>query len=166
VERVANAVQGATKGPPEVLRGLSAQLVILREGSPQASDAELGEAAKNAMQKLVVSARQAKARQRQLGLLGMPTSFDIPQGALCLPEPRGTARQDIPGAPSGRMLGGAILEVEQLCNYMCCVGTKLHKAIGSRNVDSIKSHRRALKSGVAQMQETAARGSRRQGLGP
>jgi hypothetical protein len=55
------------------------------------------------------------------------------------------------------MLRGAGSELEQLCNYMCSVGTKLHEAIRSRNADSIKSYRRALKSGVAQIQEAAAR---------
>jgi hypothetical protein len=63
VQRVANAVQGTNKGPMEALRGLITQLVALGEGNPQASSAEVGQAAESAVQTLVANARRAKERQ-------------------------------------------------------------------------------------------------------
>jgi hypothetical protein len=76
----------------EALRGLSEQLVALRKGNPQASSAELGQAAKSAVQTLVASAMRAKERQRQFGPRDLPVTFEVPREALRLPEPRRAAR--------------------------------------------------------------------------
>jgi hypothetical protein len=59
----------------EALRGLSAQLVTLRKGNPQSSDAELGEVVKNVIQKLVTSGRRARESQRQFGSPDKPASL-------------------------------------------------------------------------------------------
>jgi hypothetical protein len=104
VERVADAVRGTTTGPMEALRGLSKQLVTLSEGNPQANSAELVQAAKSAVQTLVVSARRAKERQQQFGLPDLPAASNVPRGALFLTELLRVARQEIPGTPSGRTL--------------------------------------------------------------
>jgi hypothetical protein len=58
--------------------------VALREENPQANDAELGEAAENAVQTLVISARRAKERQQQYGPPDLPDAFDVLTGALRL----------------------------------------------------------------------------------
>jgi hypothetical protein len=84
----------------EALRGLSAQLVALSEGNPQASSAEPGQAAKSDVQTLVASARKAKEQQRQIGPWDLLAKFEVPRETLCLPELRRAARQEIPGPPS------------------------------------------------------------------
>jgi hypothetical protein len=83
--------------------------------------------------------------------------FEALAGALRLSDLRKTTRQEIPKPHSRRMLQGANLEIKQLCTYMCSIGTKLYKAIGGKNVDVIKSYRRALKSRVVRIQEAATR---------
>jgi hypothetical protein len=78
-------------------------------------------------------------RQWQVGPRDLLAAFEVPREALRLPEPRRAARQEIPGPPSGRTLRGASAEVMQLHNYINSIGTKLHEAIGNRDVDLIRS---------------------------
>ncbi len=124
VERVANAVRRTNKGPLEALRGLSVQLVTLCEENPQAGDAELEEAAKNAEQTLVINARRDKERAEQYRPPDLPAMLT---GALCLPEWRRAARQEIPEPPSDRTLWGANLEIKQLYGYINSIRTKLRR---------------------------------------
>ncbi len=76
----------------------------------------------------------------------MAAAFEVPREVLRLPEVRRAARQNIPGPPSGRTLRGAESEVEQMHNYISRIGTNLHKAIGNRHADLIRSYRRTLNS--------------------
>jgi hypothetical protein len=75
-------------------------------------------------------------------------------------------RQGVPGPPSGRMLRGAESEVEQMHNYISRIGCNLHEAIRSREVDLIRSYRRALHSGIARAHETTNREAGARGWDP
>jgi hypothetical protein len=51
-------------------------------------------------------------------------------------------------------------------NYISSIRTKLHKGIGNRDADLIRSYCRALNSGIAQAQEVAAREADARGWDP
>jgi hypothetical protein len=51
-------------------------------------------------------------------------------------------------------------------NYISSIGTKLHEAIGNRDVDLIRSYCRALSSGIAEPQEVATRETDARGWNP
>jgi hypothetical protein len=51
-------------------------------------------------------------------------------------------------------------------NYISCIGSKLHEAIGNQNADLIRSYCGALKSGIARAQEAATREADDRGLDP
>jgi hypothetical protein len=76
------------KEPMEVLRGLNEWLVILGEENPQASNAELEQAAESAMQVLIAGAKNAKELQQKPGLRQTLAAFHVPREALRLPELR------------------------------------------------------------------------------
>jgi hypothetical protein len=71
-----------------------------------------------------------------------------------------------PWTSSGRTLWGASSEVEQMHNYISSIGTKLHEAIENRDVDLIRSYRRARNSGIARAQKVAAREADARGWTP
>jgi hypothetical protein len=96
----------------------------------------------------------------------MLAAFKVPREALSLPESRRTARQEIPGPPSGRMRRGAGSEVEQMHKYISSIGSKLHEAIGNRDADLIRSYHRAMNSGIARAQEAATREADARGWDP
>ncbi len=118
------------------------------------------------MQALIDGAKNAKERQWKPGPRQTLAAFEVPREALHLPESHRAARQEIPGPPSGRTLRGAGSEVEQMHNYISCIGSKLHKAIGNHNADLIRSYRRALNSGIARAQEAATREADARGRDP
>jgi hypothetical protein len=89
-----------------------------------------------------------------------------PRDVTRLPETRSTTRQDVPGPPSGRMLRGAESEVEQMYNYISCIGCNLHEAIRSCDADLIRSYRRAMHSGIARAHETTNREAGTRGWDP
>jgi hypothetical protein len=102
--------------------------VALREENPQANDAELGEAAEN-----TDTGDQCKKSQRATAAVrvtGSASRVRRPNGSIAPWEPRGAARQEIPGLPSDRTLWGANSEIKQLYDYMyTSIGSKLHEAI-------------------------------------
>jgi hypothetical protein len=101
-------------------------------------------------------ARSKEQRQR-VGTQRVAAESDTPREVTRLPETRRTARQDIPGPPSGRMLRGAESEVEQMHNYISRIGCNLHEAIRNHDADLIRSYRRALHSGIARAHKTTNR---------
>jgi hypothetical protein len=115
---------------------------------------------------LIDGAKNAKERQGKLGPSRTLAAFEVLREALRLPESHRAARQEIPGPPSGRTLRGTGSEVEQMHNYISCIGSKLYEAIGNQNADLIRSYRGALKSGIAHAQEAATREADDRGLDP
>jgi hypothetical protein len=80
---------------------------------------------------------------------------------LHLPELRRAARQEIPGPlPAGR-LGEPVQRWS-----ISSIRTKLHKAIRNHDADLIRINCRALNSGIAQAQDTAAREADARGWNP
>ena len=116
----------------EALRRLSAQLVALSEGKPQANSAELGQVAE------CCADTGCQCKESEGAAAAVPATQSAggvrsTEGALCLPEPRRAARQEIPGPPSSRVLRRASSEMEQMHNYISSNGTELHEAIGNRD---------------------------------
>jgi hypothetical protein len=91
VQLITNAAAGTNNEPIEVLRSLNERLDILREENPQASNADLKEAAESAMQALITGAKNAKERQQKPGPRQMTAAFEVPREALRLPESRRAA---------------------------------------------------------------------------
>jgi hypothetical protein len=110
-------------------------------------------------------ARSREQRQR-VGTQRVAAESDTPRDVSRLPETRRTARQDIPGPPSGRMLRGAESEEEQMHNYISCIGCNLQEAIRNRDADLIRSYRRALHLGIARAHETTNREADARGWDP
>jgi hypothetical protein len=110
----------------DTLRSFKERLRNLRDENPHASEANLREAVKGAVQ--VMIARSREQRQR-LGTQRVTAESETPREVLRLPEVRREARHDIAGPPSGRMQRGAESEVEQMHSYIsridhpCCQGT-------------------------------------------
>ncbi len=153
VRQITNAVTGTNNEPMDTLRSFNERLEILREENPHASSADLNEAAESTVQALIT--KNAKEQQRKPGPRQTSAVFEVPREALHLPESCRAAPQDIPGPPSGRTLRGAGSEVKQMHNYISCIRTNLHVAIGNRDADLIRSYRRALNSGIASAHEAA-----------
>jgi hypothetical protein len=76
---------------------------------------------------------------------------------LQLPSPRESAREGIPGPPTGMMLRRDVPEVQQADKYICGVRTWLKQAIDARRAEAIKSYRRALHSGLLRLEDAATR---------
>ncbi len=126
----------------------------LRKENPHASEADLKEAVKGAMQAMIAKAR---GRRGRVDTQRVAAESDTPRDVTRLPETRRMTRQDVTGPPSGRMLRGAESEVEQMHNYISRIGCNLHEAIRSCDADLIRSYRRALHSGIARAHETTNR---------
>jgi hypothetical protein len=163
LEQVEQITEGAGNEPQDALRSFGERLRGLRDKNPHASEADLREAVKGAVQAMI--ARSREQRQR-VGTQRVAAESDTPRDVSRLPEARRLARQDIPGPPSGRMLQGAESEVEQMHNYISRIGCNLHEAIWNRNADLIRNYRRALHSGIARAHETTNREADARGWGP
>jgi hypothetical protein len=157
----AGAVAGSE--PLDALRSFGERWRNLRDENPHASEADLREAVKGAVQ--VMIARSREQRQR-VGTQRVAAESETSREVLRLPEARRAAHQDIPGPPSSRMLRGAESEVEQMHNYISGIGFDLHEAIRNRDGDLIRSYRRALHSGIARAHETANREADTRGWDP
>ncbi len=114
VRQITCAVTGTDNEPMDTLRSFNERLETLVEENPQASSANLKEAAERAVRALIAGAKNAKEQQRKSGTRQAVAAFEVPREALHLPESRRAARQDIPGPPSGRTLRGAESEVKQM----------------------------------------------------
>ncbi len=126
----------------------------LRNENPHASEADLKEAVKGAVQVMIAKAR---GQRRRADTQRVAAESDTPRDVARLRETRRMTRQDVPGPPSGRMLRGAESEVEQMHNYISRIGCNLHEAIRNRDADLIRSYRRALHSRIARAHETTNR---------
>jgi hypothetical protein len=154
VAQITEAAAAAGSEPREALRSFGERLRDLRNKNPHASEADLREAVKGAVQAMIAKSR---GQRRRADTQRVAAESDMPRDVTRLPETRRTTRHDIPGPPSGRMLRGAESEVEQMHNYISHIGCNLHEAIRNRDADLIKSYRRALHSGIARAQETTNR---------
>jgi hypothetical protein len=72
-----------------------------------------------------------------------------------LPSPRESAREGIPGPPTGMMLRRDVPEVQQADEYVSRISMWLKQAIGARRAEAIKSYRRALHSGLLRLEDAA-----------
>jgi hypothetical protein len=124
VAQITEAATAAGSEPRNALRSFGERLRDLRDENPHASEADLREAVKGAVQAMI--ARSREQRQR-VGTQRVAAESDTPRDVTRLPETRRTARQDIPGPPSGRMLRGAESEVEQMHNFISRIGCNLHR---------------------------------------
>jgi hypothetical protein len=163
VAQIMEAAAAAGSEPREVLRNFGERLRDLRNENPHASEANLKEAVKGAVQAMIAKSR---GQRRRADTQRVAAESDTPRDVARLPETRRATRQDIPGPPSGRMLRGAESEVEQMHNYISRIGCNLHEAIRNRNADLIRSYCRALHSGIARAHETTNREADARGWDP
>ncbi len=161
--QITEAAAAAGSEPLDALRSFGERLRDLREENPRASEADLREAVKSAVQAMIARSREQRQRAGTQRVAAEP---DTPRDVLRLPEARRAARQDIPRPPSGRMLRGAESEVEQMHNYISRIGCNLHEAIRNRDADLIRSYRRVLHSGIARAHETTNREADARGWDP
>ncbi len=154
VAQITEAAAAAGGEPREALRSFGERLRDLRKENPHASEADLKEAVKSAVQAMIAKAR---GQRRQTDTQRVAAESDTPRDAARFPETRRMTRQDVSGPPPGRMLRGAESKVEQLHNYISRIGCNLHEAIRNRDADLIRSYRRALHSGIARAHETTNR---------
>jgi hypothetical protein len=131
IKQIKEAAATAGSEPGEALRSFGERLRDLRKENPQASEADLKEAVKGAVQAMIAKAR---GQRRGTDTQRVAAESDTPRDVTRLPETRRMARQDVPGPPSGKMLRGAESEVEQMHNYISRIGCNLHEAIRSRDV--------------------------------
>jgi hypothetical protein len=160
VEQIKQIKEGAAAAgnePGEALRSFGERLRDLRKENPQASEADLKEVVKSAVQAMI---NRARGPRRRADTQQATAESEAPRDAIRLPETRKATRQDVPGPPSGRMLRGAESEVEQTHSYISRVGYNLHEAIRNRNAELIRSYRRALHSGIARTRDNQQRGWR------
>ncbi len=163
IGQIKEAAAAAGSEPGEALRSFGERLRDLRKENPHASEADLKEVVKGAVQAMSAKARGQRWRadtQR------VEAESNTPRDATRLPETRRVTRQDVPRPPSSRMLRGAESEVEQMHNYISRIGCNLHEAIRSRDADLIRSYHRALHSGIARAHETTNREAGAQGWDP
>ena len=101
VRQITNTVTGTNNEPMDTLRSFNERLETLIEENPQASSADLKEAAESAVQALITGAKNAKERQRKPGPEQTLAVFEVPREALHLPELR-IARTSLDPLPAGR----------------------------------------------------------------
>jgi hypothetical protein len=158
VAQFTEAAAAAGSEPREALRSFGERLRDLRNENPHASEADLREAVKGAVQAMIAKSR---GQRRRADTQQVAAESDTPRDGA-----RRTTCQDVPGPPSGRMLRGAESEVEQMHNYISPIGCNLHEAIRNRDADLIRSYRRALHSGIARAHETTNREADARGWDP
>jgi len=163
IGQIKEAAAAAGSEPGEALRSFGERLRDLRKENPHASEADLKEAVKGAVQAMIAKAR---GQRRRADTQRVAAESETPRDATRLRETRRMTRQDVPGPPSGRMLRGAESEVEQMHNYISRVGYNLHEAIRNRDAELIRSYRRALHSGIARAHETTNREAGARGWDP
>jgi hypothetical protein len=166
VAQITEAAAAAGSEPREALRSFGERLRDLRNENPHASEADLREAVKGAVQAMIAKSR---GQRRRADTQRVAAESDMPRNVARLPETRRTTRQDIPGPPSGRMLRGAESEVEQMHNYISRIGCNLHESIRNHDTDLIRSYCRALQclhSGIARAHETTNREADARGWDP
>jgi hypothetical protein len=163
VKQIKEAAEAAGNEPGEALRSFGERLRDLRKENPHASEADLKEAVKSAVQAMITKARGPRWRA---DTQQATAESETPRDTTRLPETRRVTRQDVPGPPSGRMLRGTESEVEQTHNYISRVGHNLHEAIRNRDAELIRSYRRALHSGIARAHETTNREAGARGWDP
>jgi hypothetical protein len=134
-----------------------------QDENPHASEGDLKEAVKGAVQAMIAKAR---GQRRRADTQRVAAESDTPRDVARFPETCRMTRQDVPGPPSGRMLRGAESEVEQMHNYISRIGCNLHEAIRNCDADLIRSYRRALHSGIARAHETTNREAGARGWDP
>jgi hypothetical protein len=154
VAQITEAAAAAGSEPREALRSFGERLRDLRKENPHASETDLKEAVKGAVQAMIAKAR---GQRQRADTQRVAAESDTARDVTRLPETRRVTRQDVPGPPSSRMLRGTESEVEQMHNYISRIGCNLHEAIWSRDADLIRSYRRALHSGIARAHETTNR---------
>jgi hypothetical protein len=163
VKQIKEAAAAAGNEPGEALRSFGERLRDLRKENPHASEADLKEAVKSAVQAMI---NRARGPRRHADTRQATAESEAQRDTVRLPETRRTTRRDVPGPPSGRMLRGAESEVEQTHNYISRVGCNLHEAIRNRDAELIRSYRRALHSGIARAHETTNREAGARGWDP
>jgi hypothetical protein len=137
VAQITEAAAAASSEPWEALRSFRERLRDLRKENPHASEADLKEDVKGAVQAMIAKAR---GQRRRADTQRVAAESDTPRDVARFLETRRMTCQDVPGPPSGRMLRGAESEVEQLHNYISCIGCNLHEAIRNRDADLIRSY--------------------------
>ena len=115
VKQIREAAAAAGNEPGEALRSFGERLRDLRKENPHASEADLKEAVKSAVQAMI---NRARGPRRHADTRQATAESEAQRNARRLPETRRATRQDVPGPPSGRMLRGAESEVEQTHNYI------------------------------------------------
>jgi hypothetical protein len=163
IKQIKEAATAAGSEPGEALRSFGERLRDLRKENPHASDADLKEAVKGAMQAMITKAR---GQRRRADTQQATAESETPRDTTRLPETRRVTRQDVPRPPSGRMLRGAESEVEQMHSYISRVGYNLHEAIRNRDAELIRSYRRALHSVIPRAHETTNREAGARGWDP
>ncbi len=118
VAQITEAAAAASSEPREALRSFGERLRDLRNENPHASEADLREAVKGAVQAMLAKSR---GQRRRADTQRVGAESDTPRDVA-----------GIPGPPSGRMLLGAESEVEQMHNYISCIRCNLHEAIRNR----------------------------------
>ena len=104
VAQITEAAAAAGSEPQEALRSFGERLRDLRNKNPHASEADLKEAVKGAVQAMIAKAR---GQRRRADTQRVAAESDTPRDVARFPETRRMTRQDVPGPPSGRMLRGA-----------------------------------------------------------
>jgi hypothetical protein len=102
VGQITEAAVAAGNEPMDALRSFGE--------NPYASEGDLREAVKGAVQVMIARSRE---QQQRAGTQRVAAESETPREVLRLPEARRAACQDIPRSPSGRMLRGMESEVEQ-----------------------------------------------------
>ncbi len=108
VEQIKQIKEAAGNEPGENLRSFGERLRDLRKENPHASEADLKEAVKSAVQAMI---NRARGPRRHADTRQATAKSEAQRDAKGLPETRRATRQDVLGPPSGRMLRGAESEV-------------------------------------------------------
>jgi hypothetical protein len=101
IRRIVQCLDGTSEEPLAMLQGLDREIRQLVRDNPEAEPSAIGEAAEEAVRTIVAQAIKSKELARQRGqLVGRATYLDR-RGSMQLPSPRESAREGIPGAPTG-----------------------------------------------------------------
>ncbi len=109
-KQIKEAAAAAGNEPGEALRSFGERFRDLRKENPHASEADLKEAVKSAVQAMI---DRARGPRRHADTRQATAESEVQRDVMRLPETCRATRQDVPGPPSGRMLRGAESEVEQ-----------------------------------------------------
>jgi uncharacterized NAD-dependent epimerase/dehydratase family protein len=110
VKQIREAAAAAGNEPGEALRSFGERLKDLRKENPHASEADLKEAVKNAVQAMI---NRARGPRRHADTRQATAESEAQRGMMRLPETRRATRQDVPGPPSGRIRGRADAQLHQ-----------------------------------------------------